>query len=177
MLAVGTMPETGGGLQYQEICSYATGEMEGTRLDLEVFLPLRAYVESRFPAAAQLSAQQLLLVLTYATLPWPVDLVEPKTYVYNYDRSLLEDVACEFKNVERMEGYPGPPPPPFPERTPYREQRVPEGMDLDNSCRMDGEGYERVHGLPFSTTLTKEFCADLYPKLALVTDFHLGRRR
>ena len=67
MLAMGTMRAArdggaGGRLRYQEIYSFTTGEAGNMpRRSLQAFLPLRARVLERFPAAAPLSYMQLLL--------------------------------------------------------------------------------------------------------------------
>lgn len=75
MLAMGTMPATGGRLQYKEMFSYATGEIEDmARLNLQAFLPLRERVLERFPGVAELADMQVLLCLTYVTLPLPIDI-------------------------------------------------------------------------------------------------------
>lgn len=112
MLAMGTMPAAGSGrLRYKEIYSYTLGEagdaMSG-RLNLQAFLPLRARVLERFPAAAQLSDMQLLLLLTFATQPMPVTPVEDKDD-YDEGENPLDAVAAKYAHVERMPGHPQAP--------------------------------------------------------------------
>jgi hypothetical protein len=170
MLTMGTF--SGGRLQYDEIYSYTTGESEDLpRLDLQVFLPLRARLHERFPrvVAAGLSDMQLLMLLTTATFPWPVDLNDGGIYgSYSFGGPILMTLAEQFKHVESMRGHPAKQPIP-------QGEKPPGGMEVDNA--VGDEGYNYMDGLPLTTTLTKKFRADLKAKLGLVTEFHQGQRR
>lgn len=90
MLAVGTLPahaNANASLQWSEVYSFTRGEGCGEpRLDLGTFLPLRARVRERFPATAQLSDMQLLMLLTAPTLPWPLALNDTGVYGTPGDR-------------------------------------------------------------------------------------------
>ncbi len=182
MLAVGTMADAGGRLHYSEVYSYAAGEQEDmARLNLQAFLPLRERVRERFPAAAELSDQQLLLLLTYTTLPWPID--RQDSGIYGNDTfygSVLHMVASQYEHSECTRGHPAwRPAPSQPYQTMdgrYVVRGVPSDMTLDNTCRLPR--YSKcVDRLPVSLTFTPEFRADLNAKLALVTAFHFGQRR
>lgn len=186
MLAMGTMPAAGSGgaggrLRYKEIYSYTIGDLGEDipgRLNLQAFLPLRARVLERFPAVAQLSDMQLLLLLKFATQPMPMTPVE-YINVYNEGTQPLDAVAEEFTHVERMPGHPQAPPGP-PQLVVCwgreGEPGVPAGLELDNSLTGD-RGYEYVDGLPIGSKLTGAFFLYLQPILSLVTQFHLGQRR
>lgn len=182
MLAMGTMPATGGRLHYTELLSYVTGEMEDmARLNVRAFLPLRERVQELFPAVAQLSDMQVLLLLTYVTLPWPIDLNNTRVYGDSgYYGSVLHMIATEYKHSESTQGHPAwRPISSQPYQTMggrYVVKGVPSGMTLDNTCRPPHKT-KSVDGLPMSLTPTKEFRADLDTKLRLVTQFHLGQRR
>jgi hypothetical protein len=182
MLAMGTMPAAGGRLHYTELHSYATGEMKDmARLNLQAFLPLRERVQELFPAVAPLSDMQVLLLLTYATLPWPVDLNNASIYgTDTFYGSVLHMIATQYKYAESTSGHPAWRP---ISSQPYQTMGgryvvagVPSGMTLDNTCRPPHKT-KSVDGLPLSLTLTKQFRADLDTKLRLVTQFHLGQRR
>jgi hypothetical protein len=173
MLAMGTMPPAKGGgaggrFHYQEIYSFTAGEAGNMpRLNLQAFLPLRAQVVERFPATAQLSDMQLLLLVTSATLPMPLR---------GDDTYTLRTVAEQFAHVERMPGHPkAPEAPAQPAKRSWGVTGVPAGLELENSATGD-TGYRYVDGLPIGTTLTREFRAFLDPMLSLVTRFHQGQQ-
>ncbi len=192
MLAVGTMPATGsaaaagGKLNYQEVFSYTIGESYGRpRVNLTRYLPLRAQVQQHLPAVAALTDMQVLLLLIYATLPWPVNLNDSSVYgTDDYDGSTVHCVATQFAHVERMPGHPQKPPGAAEAQAAEQgrgrfgryEDGVPGGMERDNSDTGDA-GYRWVDGLAIGTKLTKAFRAFLDEKLALVTQFHRGARR
>jgi hypothetical protein len=167
MLTMGTF--SGGRLHYDEIFSYTTGEVDDDpRLNLQVFLPLRARLHERFPhvAAAGLSDMQLLMLLTSTTLPWPVLLDDKEIYGDSiYGGRLLNTLAEEFKYIESMRGHPAKKPIPQGEKPPV-------GIEVDGYTE-----YKYMDGLPVVTTLTKKFRADLKAKLGLVTQWHQGQRR
>jgi len=179
MLAMGTMPATGGRLQYKELFSYATGEIEDmARLNLQAFLPLRERVQERFPGVAQLSDMQVLLLLTYVTLPWPIDLNHAIVYGDDgYYDSILSTIATEYEHSESTRGHPAWRP---VSSQPYQTMGgryvvagVPSGMNLDNTCQPP-QKLKHYDGLPVSLKPTNQFRADLEAKLRLVTQFHLG---
>lgn len=183
MLAVGSMPAAGSGgaggrLSYKEIFSYTIGEMDGMigRLNLQAFLPLRARLLERFPAAAQLSDMQLLLLLTCATQPMPVTPVEGCNDFFG-DPNPLNAVAEHYAHVERMPGHPqGPPGTPNPPKSSWLTSTgVPGGLEVDNSCTP--YGYRYVDGLPINIKLTRASRAYLTSTLALVQQYHLGHGR
>jgi len=103
-----TMPATGGRLQYKELFSYATGEMEDmARLNLQAFLLLRERVQERFPGVAELSDMQVLLLFTYVTLPWPIDLNDASVYGDDgYYGSIVSTIATEYEHSESTRGHP-----------------------------------------------------------------------
>lgn len=197
MLAVGSLPAGAGPdarLRWEEIFSYGTGEMIGqARCNLEALLPLRAQIEQALPASAQLTDCQVLLALTFATVPWPIDVKDDRFYGEESDGDpIFPSIAWQFAHVERMPGHPQAPPP-QPQQAPPQPQQaqnplqallnsldrnrpppgVPRGMDLDNSCTGD-RGYRYVDGLPLSNALTPAFCAFFNEKRALVARFHRG---
>lgn len=172
VLAMGEMRTDGGHarLHYTEIFSFIVGVDSGfhgsSSLNLDAFLPLRARLRQRFPAAAQLSDVQLLLLLTCTTLPWPIDMGEAATCCASEDyASIVSIVGDQFAHVEQMPGHPDTP------RVPERDG-VPSGMEEDISYT---GGFSYVDGLPLDTTLTPAFLAAVEAKLALVTQFHVGQ--
>jgi hypothetical protein len=186
MLAVGTMPAAGGKLQYQELFYFTVGEGYGEpRLNLPFYLQLRARVQQHLPAVAALSEMQVLLLLAYATQPWPVDLTDSRVFGTDaYFGSPLHCVATQFKLVERMPGHPQAPPGAAEAQAAKRgfgrygryEEGVPGGMERDNSCNGD-TSYRWHDGLPITIKLTKTFRGFFDEKFALVTQFHRGARR
>lgn len=193
MLAVGSLPahaHAHARLQGSEVYSFTRGEGCGEpRLDLGTFLPLRARVRERFPATAQLSDMQLLMLVTAPTPPWPLALDDTGIYgtagerYSEYSGALLPTLATQFRNVEDMPGHPQAPagtPKQQPKRDfggfhKLREAGIPAGLELDNSCTGDA-GYRYLDGLPIGMTLNKKLRGVLEEKLALVARFHRGGR-
>jgi hypothetical protein len=185
MLAVGAIPAAGGRLQYQEVFWYTIGELRGQpRLNLPVYLPLRARIQERFPAVASLSDMQLLLLLTYVTLPWPLDLANEGMYCimsdYGYSAEILDMVAWQYAHCERMPDHPQAPPGVDEAQAarfkalvrPQYPDGVPGGMELNNACMTHEGPYRYVDGLPLSMDLTPQFSAFLDAKLEVVTQYH-----
>jgi hypothetical protein len=183
MLAMGIMPAAGGRLHYTELYSYANGEIEDdmARLNLQAFLPLRERVQALFPAVAPLSDMQILLLLTYPTLPWPIDLSDGSVYGdSSYYGSVLHMIATQYKHSESTRGHPAWRP---VSSQPYRTMDgryvvagVPSGMTLDNTCGPPRK-LKHYDGLPMSLTPTKQFRAHMDTTLSLLTQFHTGQRR
>lgn len=126
---------------------------------------------------------QLLLLLAYTTLPWPVDLSDSGIYGdSDYAGSTLHVISSQYARVEDMPGHPQAPPGAAEamaaERKKWGRQAISKGVpgaDVDNQCTGD-DFSSFVDGLAVGTKTSKAFKAFMAEKLALVTQFHRGQR-
>ncbi len=187
MALVGTMPadgDRGDRLQYQEICSLTNEYHARARLNLDVFLPLRAQIQELFPQTTDLSDMQILMLLTCVTPARSVeegrDIDSEDDEADSYGR-MLREIVKNFAHVELMPGHPrAPPSGPALVGEESTVPGVPSGIYYDNSTtgHRGRGGYHYFDGLPITAhTLYDDeshvFRDRVRQKLSLVTQFHL----
>ena len=76
--------------------------MEGTTINLRIFLSLRDNLRARIPGLSSLRDKTLLILLFYAVMGWP-----PMSKGDTADHSLFETIDQGCEGLEQLPNYPG----------------------------------------------------------------------